>query len=161
MIDVLELTRDSPDLTVSDGDVIIRQGDRTNGLVVLVSGTVAVSRRGNIVTEMSNPGTIMGELGLLLDIPATADVIAVGECVVRRMTDAEATFADNPAFARHLATMLAARLLHVSSYLSDLQEQYADRDDTLGLVPAVLRDLLSGSAAPIDAGSEREPDSPY
>ena len=131
MIDILEMTATAPDIAVADGDVIISEGERTHALFVLVGGTLEVRRRGRAIALMSQPGTIVGELGLLLDIVATADVVAVGDTVVRRMDDADRTFAANPAFARHLATMLASRLLQVSTYLSDLQEQYADREDTL------------------------------
>ena len=88
-------------------------------------------------------------------------VVAVGPCVVRRMDDAARTFADSPEFARHLATMLAQRLWQISTYLTDLQVQYADRDDTLGLVPSVLRDLLGSGRAPAEPGSDREDESPY
>jgi CRP-like cAMP-binding protein len=161
MIDVLEMTAAAPDVVVPDGDVIVREGERTNALFVLVDGVLEVRRRGRTVVQMSEPGTIVGELGLLLDIVASADVIAVGDTTVRRMDDAEQTFATSPAFAQHLATVLASRLLQVSTYLTDLQEQYADRQDTLGLVPTVLRELLGGARPAADPGSEREPESPY
>jgi hypothetical protein len=80
---------------------------------------------------------------------------------VRRLDDAERTFAENPEFARHLATVLAHRLWQISTYLTDLQVQYADRADTLGLMPEVLRELLGGRHAPLEPGSDRETESPY
>ena len=49
----------------------------------------------------------------------------------------------------------------VVSYLDDLQRQFADERGALGLVPDVLGDLLSDPADEVDAGSERETDSPY
>ncbi len=161
MIDILEMTSTTPDITVADGEVIIREGERTGALFVLVDGVLEVRRRDRAIARMAEPGTIVGELGLLLDTVASADVVAFGDAVVRRMDDAEETFADNPAFARHLATMLASRLLQVTTYLSDLQEQYADRNDTLGLVPVVLRELLGSDRPPADPGSDRESESPY
>jgi CRP-like cAMP-binding protein len=161
VLDVLDLTASSPDLVLADGEVVIREGERTGALIVLVDGQLEVRRRGITVVRMDEPGTIVGELGLLLDMVASADVVADGRCVVRRMDDAEQTFANNPEFARHLATLLADRLWQISTYLTDLQHQYADRDDTLGLVPTVLRDLLGGRRSAVDPGSDRETDSPY
>jgi CRP-like cAMP-binding protein len=160
-MDILDLTTQSPDIVVRDGELIIREGERSPALFVLVRGALEVRRRGLAVVRMREPGTIVGELGMLLDIVASADVVAVGDCTVRRMDDAEATFADNPEFARHLATLLARRLLQISTYLTDIQEQYADRQDTLGLVPEVVRELLGGQASIVETGSEREPESPY
>ena len=161
MLDILQLTANAPDLAIADGEVIVHEGERTGALYILVDGELEVRRRGRTVVRMSEAGTIVGELGLLLDTVASADVVAVGPCVVRRMDDASRTFAENPEFARHLATMLAQRLWQISTYLTDLQVQYADRDDTLGLVPSVLRDLLGGGRAPADPGSDRERESPY
>jgi CRP/FNR family transcriptional regulator, cyclic AMP receptor protein len=161
VLDVLRHTANSPDLVLADGDVIVREGERTGSLIVLVEGRLEVRRRDITVVRIDEPGAIVGELGLLLDMVASADVVADGPCVVRRMDDAEATFAANPAFARHLATMLAQRLWQISTYLTDLQHQYADRDDTLGLVPSVLSDLLGGGRAAVDPGSDRERESPY
>lgn len=161
VIDIIEMTSAVPDVTVPDGTMVVVAGQRTGALYVLVDGVLEVRRRGRTVVEMGDPGTIVGELGLLLDTVASADVVAVGECVVRRLDDAEQMFAENPAFARHLATLLAQRLWHISTYLSDLQEQYADRTDTLGLVPDVLRELLGNDRATLEPGSEREVESPY
>jgi hypothetical protein len=49
----------------------------------------------------------------------------------------------------------------VSTYLSDLQRQFADSGDVLGLVPTVLQELLGGARPVPDPGSDREPDAPY
>ena len=70
-------------------------------------------------------------------------------------------FVTYPEFMGYLARMSARRLHQLSTYLSDLQEQFAGTSATLGLVPTILQELLDGSAAEFDTGSEREPDSPY
>ena len=66
-----------------------------------------------------------------------------------------------PGFGRYLATLLARRLWQVTTYLGDLQAQFADRPDILGLVPTVLEDLLGNDRPEPDLGSDREHDSPY
>jgi CRP/FNR family transcriptional regulator, cyclic AMP receptor protein len=161
VIDTIEMTSSAPDIAVADGEKVIVEGEATGALYVLVDGVLEVRRGDRPVVRMSEPGTIVGELGLLLDTVASADVVAVGECVVRRMDDAQRTFEQNPAFARHLATVLAHRLWEISTYLSDLKAQYADREDTLGLMPEVLQELLGGARPPADPGSDRETESPY
>lgn len=161
VVDIIDMTSAVPDIAVRDGERVVVEGERTSGLVVLVEGELEVRRRGRPVVRMSEPGTVVGELGLLLDTVASADVVAIGDCVIRRMDDAERTFAENPAFARYLATVLAQRLWQISTYLTDLQVQYADREDTLGLMPDVLRELLGGGRAPAEPGSDREAESPY
>ena len=38
MLDVLRLTASSPDVVLADGDVVIREAERTGALIVLVEG---------------------------------------------------------------------------------------------------------------------------
>jgi CRP-like cAMP-binding protein len=126
-----------------------------------VSGTLEVQRRGIAIVQITEPGAVIGELGMLLEQPASADVVAVGEAVVHRIDDGEQLISEYPEFMSFLARMLARRLWQVSTYLSDIQEQFAGSSTTMGLVPTVLKELLDSSASSLDVGSEREPDSPY
>lgn len=159
--DILRATESFPRRVFGDGEFILQDGVRSSSLLVLESGVIEVQRRSIAVVRMDEAGSVVGELGLLLDTPASADVVAIGPVTVRVIADAPAFFVESPDFALYLATTLARRLWQVSTYLSDLQEQLADRGDTLGLVPAVLRDLLGSTRAPADPGSDRETDHPY
>jgi CRP/FNR family cyclic AMP-dependent transcriptional regulator len=161
LADILELVAESPVVTLGDGESVLVEGERSAALYVLVSGELEVQMRGRAIVRIAEPGAIVGEIGLLLDQPATADVVAVGQVDVHRIDGSEELFVRYPEFMGFLATMLAQRLSQVSRYLSDLQEQFAGSSATLGLVPTVLRELLESPAGDIDVGSEREPDSPY
>ncbi len=159
--DVLRLADGAPESEVGPGDSIIRFGEANPALCVLVSGALEVRRNGVAIARLSEPGAIVGEMSLLLGTPASADVIAVEASVVRRIDDAERLFRDVPEFGRHLAVTLARRLHRVTTFLGDLEEQFADQPGTLGLVPTVLKGLLSQEQREVDLGSDREPDSPY
>jgi CRP/FNR family cyclic AMP-dependent transcriptional regulator len=160
-VDVLRLADGAPERTVARGEAIITFGDADPALFVLVSGALEVRRNGVTLAHLTDPGTIVGELSLLLGTRASADVVAVEPSVVRRLDDAEQLFRDVPEFGRHLAVVLARRLHRVTTFMGDLQEQFADRPGTLGLVPTVLQGLLSHEHADVDLGSDRETDSPY
>ena len=159
--DVLGLTEAAAERHVGVGETIIRLGDSDPALFVLVTGTLEVRREGAALARLAEPGAIVGELSLLLGTPASADVVAVEPSVVRRVDDAQQLFHDVPEFGRHLAVTLAGRLHRVTTFLGDLQEQFADRPGTLGHVPTVLSGLLSQEQTDVDLGSDREPDSPY
>jgi len=66
------------------GEVLVRQGDEVDGLHVLVSGTVQVSRRlpGERELEIARlgPGAVMGEMALLGGGTRGATVRAVAPC---------------------------------------------------------------------------------
>ncbi len=159
--DVLALVRHSPVEQVEPGSAILREGERSSAIFVLISGELEVQRRGRAVVRIGEPGAMLGEIGLLLDQPANADVVAVGPVTVHRVDDSAGLFARYPELMGYLARMLARRLHQVSTYLSDLQEQFAGSSVTLGLVPTILQELLDADAGKFDTGSDREPDSPY
>ncbi len=159
--DLLAIATAYPEVRLASGEVLIHEGQPAAALYVLVDGALDVVRNGSAISRLTEPGTVVGEMGLLLESTATADVIAAAPSTVYRIDDAERLFDEQPGFARHLAVVLAKRLTRVTSYLSDLHRQFDDRSGTLGLIPTVLEDLLGTQRPDVDSGSEREPDSPY
>ena len=87
--DILALTADHPDELMDDGVTLLTEGVRSQALFILVDGELEVQRRGRAVVQISEVGAIVGELGFLLESPASADVVTVGVATVRRI--------DNPA----------------------------------------------------------------
>lgn len=160
-LDVLELAATCPKVVASAGEQIIAEGDPSGDLYVLVSGELEVRRGEIVVSRLNEAGSLVGELGLLLEEPATADVYAAGDVVLHRIDDAEEFFLRYPSFARFVATELARRLRHITSYLVDLEEQFADRSETLGLVHHVVNELAEEGGAVHLPGSDRESDAPY
>jgi hypothetical protein len=57
--------------------------------------------------------------------------------------------------------MLATRVQHMTTYLADLQQQYADHEGGLGMVDTVLGALMHRTGARSELGSERDPDPEY
>ena len=159
--DVLEIAARHPAVSFAHGDAVVVSGERSTSLLVLVSGELVVRTGGREIARITQPGSVVGEIGLLLGAPASADVESIGDTVMHRIDDATALFTEYPGLGQHLAVVLAARLRRVTTFLTDVDQQFADRTPTLGLVPDVLSQLLSGAVRDVDTGSEREPDSPY
>lgn len=64
-----------------DGEVVLREGDPADGFGIVERGALQVVQGPHIVRELSR-GASFGEVGLLMDRPRTAGVIAVGPSVV-------------------------------------------------------------------------------
>lgn len=59
------------------GETIIKEGETSEGLFVLLQGKVGVYKKDLSVAEIKQRGTVFGELGLILGIPRTATIQAL------------------------------------------------------------------------------------
>jgi len=102
--------------------VIYSHGDESNGAFVLSSGTISViddPNRPHQAYTVTSPGTVVGEMGLLLKKPRRATVQAV--------TRARLLYVPRPAFQKlmrqhpDMATQFAARIeQQLGAYLGAL-----------------------------------------
>jgi CRP/FNR family transcriptional regulator, cyclic AMP receptor protein len=159
--DMLEWSADLPVVFYPAGAEVIREGEAHGILLVLLEGTVEVSRGDTVVRVIDEPGSVFGETSALLGGPATATVRCVGGCRFRRSDDPQRFLRERPGVALAVATMLARRLHTMTGYLVDLRRQYADRSDHLGMVDVVLESLAHQQRPTVEPGSDREPDAPY
>jgi CRP-like cAMP-binding protein len=69
--------------TFRRGTSIVRQGEKSPGLYLLLNGAAEVRREGRSVAKLSR-GDFFGESALLLEVPRTADVVATTDvrCLV-------------------------------------------------------------------------------
>ncbi len=150
-----------PRETFAVGERLVHEGVASGKLFVLLEGRLQIEKDGVAVATMSEPGVCVGEISLLLGIPATADVVAIESSSVAVVENAERVVAESPEVALELARMLAARLQRMTTYLVDLQQQYSDHAGGLGMVDTVLGSLLHHAGTRSELRSERDPDPEY
>ncbi len=100
------------ELRVPSGFAVIRQGDEGDRFYILESGRVQVVVDGAAVGELS-AGECFGEIALLRDVPRTASVIALEECVLQSLTREDFLDAVSDTEVRTRADALAAKRLPV------------------------------------------------
>jgi len=143
--------------TVAKGTILLQEGQKTGHAYVLVEGCLEVLRGDTQVAVSEDPGSLYGEMSILLDSPHTATVRAVTDSRVHVITDAAAFFRAHPKLSWLTAKLLAGRLNAATSYLADLMRQYEGYGDHLEMVGDVLASLLHEQGRDITPGSDREP----
>lgn len=152
MADILEYCKGLKQISFKPGAVMLPEGERFGKLFVLVEGQVEVVRERTQVTHVDEPGSIFGEMAVLLDMPHSATVKALSAVTAYEIPDALTFLDSRPEFSLHIATMLARRLYYTTSYLVDLQQQAAGKRQDLDLVDQILASLVD----PADVGKRKK-----
>ena len=137
------------------------EGEPVGLLYVVASGAYSVTRQGEVVATIVDPGAVIGEVSALLDTVAGATVTATTDGELLVVDEPMAFLTANPPALEAIARLLAARLNGLVAYLADLKTQYGGADGNLGLVDEVVAQLTFGEASPVEPGSERDPDPLY
>lgn len=93
------------------GDVLIRQGDRGEEMVLLLSGAATVERDGKVLATLG-PNDVVGELSLIDHKPRTATVTLTEDCdvLVMHRQDFMALMDEIPGFTQKVLQSMAQRL---------------------------------------------------
>jgi CRP-like cAMP-binding protein len=158
MTELLTQTEDLAVEVVPSGEVLIDEGTTSGRMYVLVAGTVTIERDGVAFARVDTPGSIFGEMAVVLDKPATATVRALGDIEVRVITDPESFLRDRPGVALVVLRMTASRLDGLTQYLVDVKSQFADEQGHLGMVGDIVDALIHHQAPQLRPGSARDPE---
>jgi CRP-like cAMP-binding protein len=74
------------ELDLGEGATLIREGERGREFLVVVDGTVTVTKRGKKVRDLG-AGDFIGEIALVSDVPRTATVTATSPVRLLVVTD--------------------------------------------------------------------------
>ncbi len=159
MQNLLDLCEGLPERHFQPGDWLLREGDRSEKkLFFLQRGALEVIKGEDVrISVLSEPGTMVGEMSVLLKVPISASVRAVEETVCFVAADGEEFFRAYPAAMLAVARLLAQRLHMATTYLADIKRQYEGHDASLAMVDQVLETFLHHHAEEFEEpGSERE-----
>ena len=106
--------------------IIFHLGDPAGLLYIITSGKIKISHASSdgqeAVLAILGEGDFFGELALLDDSPrsATAEAIEPTETLTLHRDDFLNFLDNNPLFARHVLHILAIRIRHLNSQISDI-----------------------------------------
>ena len=153
MPDILDFCKGRTAETFRSGAVLIKEGGDDRKLFVLIEGQVEVLRSETQVSYIDEPGSIFGEMSVLLGMPYSATVKALSSVKAYVIDDPMAFLGSEPQIALELAALLARRLYYTTSYLVDLQQQAAGKREDLDLVDKILAQLVQ---SPDDAKAKKK-----
>lgn len=142
MPDILDYCKGRKAESFKSGTVLIREGGEERRLYVLIDGQVEVLRKDTQVSYIDEPGSLFGEMSVLLEMPYSATVTALSDVRAYVIDDPIAFLSSQAEIALQLAALLARRLYYTTSYLVDLQQQAAGRREDLDLVDQILAQLV-------------------
>ena len=124
-----------------EGQTLIEDGDVGDAAVLIVSGE-AICIKGPLIDEAQPvaPGSLIGELSMLVDQQHTSTVIARTTIKALRITreDLQDQMYDDPSLAEHMANKVATRLNSLVDQLKSIEKLLAEPEDEH---PPQLRDM--------------------
>ncbi|HEY6860317.1 MAG TPA: cyclic nucleotide-binding domain-containing protein [Pseudolabrys sp.] len=102
------------------GETVLADGSRTDRLLILRQGNVAVVKEGVEIARVTEPGAVFGEISALLDCPHTADVRALA---TSQFYVAHPASLQDPATLLYVAVILARRLDGANQAFVELKSQ--------------------------------------
>ena len=138
MRELLALSEGLPVREVAPGEVLVREGEHSGALFVLERGALTVARAGITIAVISAPGSLVGEIAVLVGGDHSATVTATIPSAVRVAEDGEAFLRSSPEVTLLVAKEVAQRLQGLVGYVVELKVQY---DDGPGL--EVMDELLA------------------
>ena len=142
MPDILEYCKGRKAEAFKSGAVLVNEGGNERRLFVLIEGQVEVLRGETQVSYVEEPGSLFGEMSVLLDMPYSATVKALSTVKAYVIDDPIGFLGSQAEIALELAALLARRLYYTTSYLVDLQQQAAGRREDLDIVDKILAQLV-------------------
>lgn len=107
-------------------DILLRKGEKSSDLYVILEGTVQVLTEGGELLAEIGPASVLGEVALVDDQPRSASAVCLGMVKVARLPAKElrAFMAKHPAagfpMLANLARVLSMRLRRADATVEDL-----------------------------------------
>jgi CRP/FNR family cyclic AMP-dependent transcriptional regulator len=158
MKDVLEYCVGGDQKRYSAGELLLREGERSGQLYILLEGQIEVVRGETVVASIVEPGAMFGEMSILLDQNHSANVRAATATTAYVVNDAASFLRDRPQLVFLIAQLLARRLFMATTYLADVKKQYAGQGNHLAMVADLLQSMINLPSSDVSPGSDLQSD---
>jgi CRP/FNR family cyclic AMP-dependent transcriptional regulator len=141
-MDLVALTAQQDGRSLGPEEVLLIQGQGGGDLFILEYGALAVERDGIAIATLTEPGTLVGEMSVLLGTSNSATVRAVRDSRVRVIRNAKRYLAGDPVLSLSIAELVAERLEATSSLLVEMSGEHAGKSSEQGLLQRIFSAVL-------------------
>jgi anti-sigma regulatory factor (Ser/Thr protein kinase) len=119
---------DHAEMEFEDGDVIFREGETSDNLYYIVSGTLEIVRDNKSVSRLTPDDLFLGEMSFLLTNKRSATVISRGKSVLVPVSKHSFVniIKEQPHYGIFLARLLAHRLERMNSAMVAMQSRHSE-----------------------------------
>jgi len=111
-----------PTRKLRPGDYLIEQGGAPGAVYVMVSGRVEIERDGEPICAYREPGSMFGEIAVLMRQPNAVSVRATDPTEMTVIEDFEKLFQGNTQYSYKLAQSLAGRLAATDALFAETRK---------------------------------------
>ena len=147
MAELFEILSTLPRRDFAAGETIIAEDSTTGMLFFLINGEVEVSKGEVPLAATSEPGSVFGEMSVLLGTSHRASVRTVGPSSFYVVEDGRQFLRNHPLVSMHVSELLARRLDALNKYLVDVRQQFEGHDH-LSMIDEVLEVLMHRQRRP-------------
>jgi len=136
--EILARLADYPIRVFEAGDVVLPEGAATGRLLFLKHGTVDILVEDVLVTRVSEPAAVFGEMAFLLGEAHTAAVLAASSSSFHVVEDPEDFLSSEPRVALYISLILARRLNAVNHLLVEARHRETQAEQRRGRLGELL-----------------------
>lgn len=109
--ELTEIASIADELDLPEGATLIREDDRGREFLIVIEGTAKVTKKGRKLNDVG-PGSFVGEIALIADVPRTATVTATAPVRLLVITDRafQQLIRKTPSIAAKVLQILGERL---------------------------------------------------
>ena len=159
MIDIETSLKAFPLISLTAGENLLTQGEKTDSIYFLLKGAAKVTKDGYEVAVVSDKGAVFGEMAILLDSEHSASVQCLEDSEFYHIEHPRKYLEGHPEVIWHIAQILGLRLFNLNQYLVDVKSQYEGHDH-LNMVDDVLEALLNQQKTKVLQREDSKRDTP-
>lgn len=122
-MNLLKYCADLPEISLIPGDYLITEGKKSGRFFILIEGSFEIIKQNMQINKVSEPGSVFGEISVLLNIPHLASVVALEKSRLYVVGNPKKFLASNNEISYFIAIILAQRLNTVTSTLIDIRHK--------------------------------------